>query len=101
MTEHDKLLENIVRRLRRNRKYIQIDKNLEYCVAGITGEVDILVMLTPMKYNQRFNFYEIKCHDTHKAYTKAKEQYARYVMAHPWQRVKGVYISSEKVRRLR
>ena len=101
MNKHDKLLEDIVKRLRKDKKYLVIDKKFEYCVNGITGEVDIVAMLNPIKYRNRYNFYEIKSHHSHKQYNKAREQYAKYCLTHPMQRIKGVYITPEKVRRLR
>ena len=95
-TLHDDTIAQLVRRL--EGRYDFITTKLEYNCRGYDGEVDVLA------YDLRhktYHFYEIKSSYSSKSYHKALEQYHRYCSAHPKEKVKGVFVSPKKVRRLR
>lgn len=94
---HEDTINILVNRLLNYHSYLWIKKHFYYNERGLMGEVDVLA------YDKEFNFhhfYEIKSYYTKNNYRKAEEQFHRYLKAHPEQKVKGVYVTPKKVRRL-
>ena len=94
--KHKKCQRNLEERLE-SKPHLAIAANVEYHVRGLDGEVDVAVL----KDKNYVHFYECKARDSLKAYRKATEQFQRYCKAHPHQRVKGVYVTPTKIKRLR
>lgn len=92
---HNKLVVEIATRLHESYHYDSIDCFVNYKARGLDGEVDILARRGDM-----YHFYEIKCNYSHRNYAKATEQYHRFVKTHPKLKTKGVYVSSQRIRRL-
>jgi len=94
--KHTKCQRNLESRLEQ-KPHLAIAANVEYLVRGLHGEVDVAVL----KDKNYVHFYECKSRDSSVAFNRAVKQFHRYVEAHPHQRVKGVYVTPTKVRRLK
>ena len=91
---HQRIVDNLCDRLIASPRVSNIQKNKVY----EQGEVDVL---TFNEEREVYHFYEIKSRDNFPNYAKATQQYRRYLLAHPGDFVKGVYVTPTKVRRLR
>jgi hypothetical protein len=87
------MLNELEQRVRSLHKDAVIDREWTYDKgSGLVGEVDLRV-----KYERLTLFYEVK--SGHR-YQKACEQMDRYRRAFPNERVKGIYIGCNGVRRM-
>jgi Holliday junction resolvase-like predicted endonuclease len=93
---HKEILENLVERLNRNPNYRYIKTNVEYCLKGFNGELDVI---TKAK-NGLYVMYEVKTNHSHKSYRKACEQYERYKRASNNPDLVGIYVTPQITRRM-
>jgi len=97
---HDKLVYRTVDRLMLKTERVKgidsISTKLEYRVGRMSGEVDILTRTSEGNYH----FYEVKGRHSEKGLEKAQEQFDRFCEAYPTRKIKGVYITPNKVLRL-
>ena len=96
-SRHEKTVDWLVNRLMEGGKYTFVQDDIEYHRHGYVGQVDVL---TYRKDNNTYYFWEIKSSNNRKGFKKAKEQYKRYCMAHPRKRVKGIYVTPYKIKKL-
>ena len=92
--KHDRIVNTTYQRLMKH--YVTLEKFLSYSNNGISGEIDIFAERGPWNH-----FYEIKSHYSHKSLARAKEQFARFRSAYPGLLIKGIYVTPERVLRLR
>ncbi len=96
--EHEKIVNSLVARLKQNNKYNAIGINISYNVNGIEGDVDVLTYNSDSK---TYHFYEVKVNYTSNTYSKALHQFKNYRKAYPERNVKGIFVSKDRVRRLK
>ncbi len=94
---HDMIVDELFNRLSKKGKP-NLQKNLIYCVEGVEGEVDILAHT---KETNIYYFYEVKTSYYRKSHSKALKQFSRYQRTHPEQNVKGIFVSPQKILRMR
>ena len=97
---HDYIVKQVSKKLKEQGNYSFVNTHIEYYDAKskcVLGEVDILA------YDERFNvlhFYEVKGRFSKSNFKKAKTQFKRFQEYNP-NKVIGVYVSPQKVKRLR
>ena len=97
MIKHDKILNNLEKRIKNYGKYSKVLKNVEYKTSYSQGEVDLLA------YDQKhdvWTMYEVKSSNYRSRVFKAFEQYRRFEAAFPQLRTKGVLVTPTRVMRL-
>ena len=97
---HDDLLNNLESRVRQAHKGARIQRNIEYGICPERrypiGEIDLL------RYSkQRLVMYEVKGNHSNVGYRKAKEQYKRFKRYLSPLEVVGVYVTPERIKRLK
>lgn len=94
---HVRLCELVAEHCKHHKDWVTLD-HYYYDEHGLIGEVDVLAA---NKYG--LFFYEIKSKHTGSAYRKAKEQFSRFKKAHEeiGQSIRGVYVTPEKIKRLK
>lgn len=96
---HEKIVISLLGRLEGIKEEgISIESHIEYKNNGYAGEVDVLAIDTR---NQIYYFYEVKCNYTDGNYETACKQYNRYCNAFPKRYVKGIFVSRQRIRRLK
>jgi len=96
-SKHHNIQRDLVSRIREYGKYY-VKQNLDYSKDGYVGEVDVLARI---QATDQYRFYEIKTTYSSKSFKKAKLQFRKYCNAYPDREVKGIYVTPQKICRLR
>lgn len=96
---HDFIVSHVAKRLKKYGNYSFVKTHVEYYDSNknVLGEADVLA------YDSKHNvlhFYEIKGRYSKKNFGTAKKQYRRFNVFTP-NKVLGVYVSPQKVKRLK
>lgn len=95
---HENTIDWLADRLLEYNNYYWIKQHFYYNKNQIIGEVDVLAY---NKKNNFYHFYEVKTHNSRRSYVKALRQYHRYLKAHPEQKIKGVYVTPKRIKRIK
>jgi len=100
-SKHNNIVDWLFDRLYKRNKYSYQEKHIQYGIyIGLEfyrGEVDVL---TYNEKTDRYHFYEVKTNFSKKNFKKAKDQFKKYCLSHPEQKVAGIFISSQVILRM-
>jgi len=99
-SKHDKIVYSLVERLMtktlRTKNLVSISTMLEYQAGRRNGEIDVLTRTNDNVYH----FYEVKSRHYPGALKKAQKQFNRFKSSYPSRKIKGVYVTPTKIKRL-
>lgn len=102
--KHDLVLEELIKRLAKHPGFLSIKQKYytEHKEGFVLhGEYDVMKITKNSRGKRFFTYYEVKGRDSPIAYERALEQFKRHKHYHPDQDWKYVYVTDEKVKRVR
>lgn len=101
--KHQEMVDELVERLETSGRYDSIETKIwfhrpEKEKPDRDGEADVLAYHVG---SDTYHFYEVKNNSTKNNFKKSRRQYKRFCRAFPERRMKGIYVSPQRVCRLR